>query len=568
MHVNFLENKSNITGSGPEWLFDIDSLTNSMNYQSVSVGIRTNDITGSKIHSDAGQKEKEKVSDQEYILLPVLNASSNVPLSNEEVVSSPKNNNGKKLIVEPTHVEGCKIDDLGCLDQQMKSTDDFENTNSTNSFNIASLTVNIASDKDGTFQRTYGIHKDHPKEQIIREVNSDVQTRKMAKQNEAGLVTLINKKIKTNHKDFQTSLSACFLSQMEPKKTKIHVDNESAICVVKNPVHHSKSKHIEIRHHFIRDSYKKRLIEMVKIHTDSNIADLLTKAFDVTRFEFLVASIEPFSSLNNFMANLKFIDRHTMVAYLEKSDDNTEFHHIVDFLSSCSITYALTAVVISKSLARSDLLFDDEDGGHGGVVVLAVTSDDGDGDEVVVMILMVWLLCRDGGCGCYGDESVEGVLVRVVMVMLLSGVATAAKMVAVVVGVWLPKISPEKMEGPDSVYRCVCVGCDGVGGVVLSGGGGCGVGTKGRVVAARVIVDPGGGGSGCDGVGGVVLSGGGGCGVGTNGRVVAARVIVDPVDRLIRIVFGFGRKARRKSFSAPTNGGGGDRRRLVVAENI
>ncbi|GJT62750.1 putative ribonuclease H-like domain-containing protein [Tanacetum coccineum] len=63
--------------------------------------------------------------------------------------------------------------------------------------------------------------------------------------------------------------------------TKIHVDNESAICVVKNPVYHSKTKHIEIRHHFIRDSYEKRLIEMVKIHTDNNVADLLTKAFDL-----------------------------------------------------------------------------------------------------------------------------------------------------------------------------------------------------------------------------------------------------------------------------------------------
>ncbi|GJU53832.1 putative ribonuclease H-like domain-containing protein [Tanacetum coccineum] len=67
-------------------------------------------------------------------------------------------------------------------------------------------------------------------------------------------------------------------------QTKIHVDNESAICVVKNPVYHSKTKHIEIQHHFIRDSYEKRLIEMVKIHTDYNVADLLTKAFDVTRF--------------------------------------------------------------------------------------------------------------------------------------------------------------------------------------------------------------------------------------------------------------------------------------------
>ncbi|GJS39818.1 retrovirus-related pol polyprotein from transposon TNT 1-94 [Tanacetum coccineum] len=63
--------------------------------------------------------------------------------------------------------------------------------------------------------------------------------------------------------------------------TKIHVDNESALYVVKNPVYHSKTKHIEIQHHFIRDSYEKRLIEMVKIHTNNNVADLLAKAFDV-----------------------------------------------------------------------------------------------------------------------------------------------------------------------------------------------------------------------------------------------------------------------------------------------
>ncbi|GKA33128.1 ribonuclease H-like domain-containing protein, partial [Tanacetum coccineum] len=72
----------------------------------------------------------------------------------------------------------------------------------------------------------------------------------------------------------------CTLHPLDRYYTKIHVDNESAICVVKNHVYHSKTKHIEIRHHFIRDSYEKRLIEMVKIHTDNNVADLLTKAFD------------------------------------------------------------------------------------------------------------------------------------------------------------------------------------------------------------------------------------------------------------------------------------------------
>ncbi|GJY80425.1 hypothetical protein Tco_0493176 [Tanacetum coccineum] len=64
--------------------------------------------------------------------------------------------------------------------------------------------------------------------------------------------------------------------------TKIYIDNESTICIVKNPVFHSKTKHIEIRHHFIRDSYEKRLIQVIKINTVHNVADLLTKAFDVS----------------------------------------------------------------------------------------------------------------------------------------------------------------------------------------------------------------------------------------------------------------------------------------------
>ncbi|GJT00309.1 putative ribonuclease H-like domain-containing protein [Tanacetum coccineum] len=75
------------------------------------------------------------------------------------------------------------------------------------------------------------------------------------------------------------------------KNTKIFIDNESIICIVKNPVFHSKTKHIEIRHRFIRDSNEKKLIQMIKIHTYLNVADLLTKAFDVGRFQYLIARI-------------------------------------------------------------------------------------------------------------------------------------------------------------------------------------------------------------------------------------------------------------------------------------
>ncbi|GKB16626.1 putative ribonuclease H-like domain-containing protein [Tanacetum coccineum] len=48
--------------------------------------------------------------------------------------------------------------------------------------------------------------------------------------------------------------------------TKIHIDNERTICIVKNPVFYSKTKHIEIRHHFIRDSYEKKLSRQARFY--------------------------------------------------------------------------------------------------------------------------------------------------------------------------------------------------------------------------------------------------------------------------------------------------------------
>jgi hypothetical protein len=73
--------------------------------------------------------------------------------------------------------------------------------------------------------------------------------------------------------------------------TPIYIDNNSAISIVNNPVKHSKTKHIEIRYHFIRDCNEKKLIQVLKVHTDNQYADLFTKAFDVGRFTFLISSV-------------------------------------------------------------------------------------------------------------------------------------------------------------------------------------------------------------------------------------------------------------------------------------
>ncbi|GJW58380.1 hypothetical protein Tco_0105111 [Tanacetum coccineum] len=66
---------------------------------------------------------------------------------------------------------------------------------------------------------TTRIDKDHPKDQIIGDFNSAIQTRRMTKiSDEHAMICYINKQRRTNHKDYQNCLFACFLSQIEPKK--------------------------------------------------------------------------------------------------------------------------------------------------------------------------------------------------------------------------------------------------------------------------------------------------------------------------------------------------------------
>ena len=71
----------------------------------------------------------------------------------------------------------------------------------------------------------------------------------------------------------------------------IYCDNTSAIKISKNPVQHSKTKHIEIRHHFIRELVKDGTLTLEFIHTDNQKADLFTKPLDSKRFEFLRQNI-------------------------------------------------------------------------------------------------------------------------------------------------------------------------------------------------------------------------------------------------------------------------------------
>jgi hypothetical protein len=74
-------------------------------------------------------------------------------------------------------------------------------------------------------------------------------------------------------------------------KIPILCDNKSAIAISANPVQHSKTKHIDIRYHFLKHHVEEGNVEMYFVSTEFQLADLFTKALDEKRFNFLVEKI-------------------------------------------------------------------------------------------------------------------------------------------------------------------------------------------------------------------------------------------------------------------------------------
>ena len=73
--------------------------------------------------------------------------------------------------------------------------------------------------------------------------------------------------------------------------TPLLMGSNAAISIIKNHVHHSKTKHIDIRHHFIRDAYEKGLISLEHVPSEDQLADVFTKALDQKTFYSLISRL-------------------------------------------------------------------------------------------------------------------------------------------------------------------------------------------------------------------------------------------------------------------------------------
>ncbi|GJR35585.1 putative ribonuclease H-like domain-containing protein [Tanacetum coccineum] len=289
LHVNFLEDKPNVKGVGYRWMFDIDYLTDSMNYIPVSLENQANPHAGaSEVTNSAGTSQtpksiasEEKDEEVELIVVP---SAVKIPEEKDESRTSSTNSKKEETLTEPQKEK--KDSSTDSLEDNPKiqafrreleeialkhlGTVPENNTTSTPSVNTGSQTVNTGRldhddslmpeleifhkpetgifdeasyDEEGVITDfnslpteievsptpTLRIHSIHPKSQILGDPKSAVQTRSKV-QNKSGahaLLSHIQKQQRNNHKDQQHCLFACFLSQEEPKKIAEALQDDS-----------------------------------------------------------------------------------------------------------------------------------------------------------------------------------------------------------------------------------------------------------------------------------------------------------------------------------------------------
>jgi hypothetical protein len=63
------------------------------------------------------------------------------------------------------------------------------------------------------------------------------------------------------------------------------LDSKSAIDLAKNPAHHKRSKHIDVKFHFIREQVKEKKVELIHVNSEDQVADIFMKPLPTMKFE-------------------------------------------------------------------------------------------------------------------------------------------------------------------------------------------------------------------------------------------------------------------------------------------
>ncbi|GJW54855.1 putative ribonuclease H-like domain-containing protein [Tanacetum coccineum] len=207
LNIRFLENKPNVTGNGLDWLFDVNSLKISINYVTVVAGNQTNDIAGTRDNIVTGQAEKKTEPEQEYILIPICTTNpliSQDPKVSEEdaedkptemdLTVHPNSTNSINTVSTPLSAAGPSFTNDDPSSPVSAAGPSFTNDDPSSPVNAAEASNAFEEHlfKDFLLSKmhlhfhlfqipipTTRIDKDHPKNQIIGDLNSAIQTRIM-----------------------------------------------------------------------------------------------------------------------------------------------------------------------------------------------------------------------------------------------------------------------------------------------------------------------------------------------------------------------------------------------------
>nr|GEU46838.1 ribonuclease H-like domain-containing protein [Tanacetum cinerariifolium] len=309
LNIMFLENKPLIAGDGPKWLFDIDTLTESMNYVPVIAALDGDN------HDNDGPNTKSEIDNQE------------------------------RPNVE--HINTVRLrDDFFGADNDIRSLDGVE-------LDIS----NISTPYHVPTTPNTRINKDHSLDNVIGDIQSGVQTRKMiVTTDEQGFTSAIYEE--KTHEYLHTCLFACFLSQEEPKRITnalkdpawVEAMQEELLGKIDQTMFIKRQKEdILLIQVYVDDiifgSTKKELcidFEPVSTPMDKEKALLKDSDGDDVDVHLYSTLIELYSSHQSLLANLELCDKHNMVAFLKKPQGSKDFHQIVDFLNASHIRYDLT----------------------------------------------------------------------------------------------------------------------------------------------------------------------------------------------------------------------------------
>nr|GEX04248.1 hypothetical protein [Tanacetum cinerariifolium] len=237
LHVDFLENKLIEKGASPNWLFDIDTLTNSMNYVPVIALLNwfhEAHLEASTSNAQDACKDDTPESsgnfnptttlinpptdDMDTLTVETLIPTVSSPVLTACLNDSPKPSSNTRLISKRITSQ----DDTPSLDNILTLSNRFEDilgvtTNTGDSHRVEANLGNMENNISASPTPTFRIHKDHPKSQIIGLVDTLVQTRTKSKEmEEQSFIASIHHM--TNPDLLQFCLFLFFLSQEEPKK--------------------------------------------------------------------------------------------------------------------------------------------------------------------------------------------------------------------------------------------------------------------------------------------------------------------------------------------------------------